>query len=243
MRYWRAYRFVFDHPRWTQNLLFAAICMLSMVAIPIVGQLVLVGYLFVVIESMHRRKDDTDFPDFDFNQFVTYLVRGCWPVLVQFVVGLPFGLIVLGSGLVIFFSFTALGHGDETVIITLIVVVVLLLMALSVLLNVISAPLVLRAGLGQDFVAAFSFDFFRDFLGRMWKELLLSALFILITNFFLSLLGLLACYFGVFVTSALVMFAHHHLLYQIYELYLQRGGTPIPLKDDVPNVLPAENGK
>jgi hypothetical protein len=72
--------------------------------------------------------------------------------------------------------------------------------------------------------------FVRDFLSRVWKELLLSLLFLIVTAPLLMLAGLLAFCVGVYAAAVVLMFAQLHFHYQLYELYLQRGGTPIPLK-------------
>ena len=58
MRYWRAYLFPFDSPRWLANLGFLSLCILSTAVIPVIGQLLVSGYLCVVIEAMHRQRSD-----------------------------------------------------------------------------------------------------------------------------------------------------------------------------------------
>jgi hypothetical protein len=98
--------------------------------------------------------------------------------------------------------------------------------------QVLIVPLVLRAGLAQDFVSAFSIQFFRDFFGRVWPEALLSMLFFLVTAPVVILAGFLVCFVGVYAAGAVLMFAQYHFHYQLYELYLSRGGTPIPLKQE-----------
>src|SRR5690348_1752019 len=114
MRYWQSYRFVFNHPNWSSNLLLASVCLL----IPVVGQIVLIGYLFEVIDVLLRRQPATSsgtvdetgeealdaqvmdalpadddlivspYPEFNFSRFSEYLMRGVWPFLVQFIVGM-----------------------------------------------------------------------------------------------------------------------------------------------------------
>jgi hypothetical protein len=64
----------------------------------------------------------------------------------------------------------------------------------------------------------------------------------------LGIAGLMVCFIGVFAAAGLIAFAQYHLMYQLYELYLERGGTPIPLKsepaapqpEDVPTVSAAD---
>jgi hypothetical protein len=42
--------------------------------------------------------------------------------------------------------------------------------------------------------------------------------------------GFMLCCVGAFPAATLALFANAHLLYQLYEVYLFRGGQPIPLK-------------
>src|SRR5947209_3942067 len=88
MRYWAAYRFLWTSPSGWKNLLQASVCML----IPVIGPLVLVGYLHDVLLARLDTLDDDrlGYPDFDFSRLVDYLTRGVWPFLVSLVAGLVF---------------------------------------------------------------------------------------------------------------------------------------------------------
>jgi hypothetical protein len=96
-----------------------------------------------------------------------------------------------------------------------------------VLLAIIQLPLYLRAGLRRDFGSAFSMAFLKDFLKRTWGPLLLSQIFLHVTGVVVVLAGFMLCIVGMYPAAALVMMATHHIDYQLYELYLQRGGEPI----------------
>jgi hypothetical protein len=91
-------------------------------------------------------------------------------------------------------------------------------------------PLTLRIGLGQELGDTFSWSFIKDYARRMWKPTLATELFLLFSGLVVTFVGLAFCCVGVYAVMALPLFARHHLLYQLYELYLERGGTPIPLK-------------
>src|ERR1700687_1905721 len=90
MKYIYSYRFLFESPNWLMNLLAAAICLV----VPVVGPMVFLGYVFEIIESLHRRKG-SPYPDFDTKQLMKYLTRGLWPFLVRLVVLLPLGAIMM----------------------------------------------------------------------------------------------------------------------------------------------------
>jgi hypothetical protein len=92
-------------------------------------------------------------------------------------------------------------------------------------------PMVLRASFAQDFGAAFDFAFVKDFFERTRKELVLTVLFSTAAMLgYMAVGSLVSCVGGVFAMAAYLM-TSAHLQWQLYELYLARGGRPIPVKD------------
>ena len=74
----------------------------------------------------------------------------------------------------------------------------------------------------------------------MWVETTLVSLFLLFASVAFSLLGCLLFCVGLFAVGPLTAMSQAHLHCQLYELYLARGGQPIPLKPlpaDVPPVV------
>ena len=69
--------------------------------------------------------------------------------------------------------------------------------------------------------------FVRDFNKRVFKELTLSVLFIMVAGFVAYIVGLLLFCIGIYFTIAAVVMAQYHLMFQLYELYLERGGSPV----------------
>jgi hypothetical protein len=256
MRYWQSYRFVFNKPNWLTNLLLTSVCLL----IPIVGQIVLIGYLFEVIDALLHRSpfeggrtvDDSDdaadseqvmdalpanddypsaqYPDFVFNRFADYLMRGVWPFLVRLIIGMAVGL---PAGLVLFVGIMVAGVASRASnspwpILVMYGLFWLFYVVAMLIVSILTIPLYLRAGLSGDFSAAFSMNFFRDFMKRVGKEVVLAELFLAATGTVVTMGGLLLCYVGVFPAAVLLMYASHQLEYQLYELYLKRGGMPVP---------------
>jgi hypothetical protein len=243
MKYLYAYRFVFESPKWLANLVASTICQL----VPYVGPIVFLGYGFEMMEALHRRKQSR-YPDFDTNRLMPYLLRGLWPFLVQLVASLPLALILI----VVFFCLAmgvVLAPDDKRPLLlgVLVPIFFLAILLLGSLFALVVIPLVLRAGLMQDFSQAFSRAFVMDFIKRVWLEVILLNLFVFATSLVLTLAGMLVFYFGAFAAAGLIAYAQIHLLHQIYELYLQRGGTPIPIKteldefgdEDLPSVTKA----
>jgi hypothetical protein len=259
VNYLLAYRFVFQSPNWIKNLLWGSLCFF----VPILGPMVLVGYLFEVIEWLHRRREEEklpwvesaggappegaiqtgpavsagdfqyaaadQYPDLNVNRLQDYLMRGVWPFLVQMVVHLPAGFLFAGLYvlMMVLIGVGSASGGPVWAYLAVFLVGLALSLLLAVASVIVMVPLYLRAGLSRDFGSAFSMAFLKDFFRRTGKELVLSQLLLQATGALLSVVGLLACYFGIFPAMVLWTMAAHHLDFQLYELYLQRGGEPI----------------
>src|SRR5204863_2283551 len=81
MQYMRSLQFIMDRKNWMMNVLWAGIAIL----VPIVGPIVLDGWLYEVIESLHNDPEHKDYRDFDLNRLTEYLTRGIWPFLVNLI--------------------------------------------------------------------------------------------------------------------------------------------------------------
>jgi hypothetical protein len=214
----------FDHPNKWMNLLFLGLCML----IPVVGPIVASGYCLVVVAHDLRRPGEM-FPEFTFDNFVEYLKAGLWPFLVSLVVsliGTPLGFCSFCP----FFFAGALG--DAGIFLGMCMSMVLHVIVILVIVGV-TVPMMLRAGLEQNFGAAFKFEFVKDFITRMWKELLLAILFLMAVGVVGAVVGLLACIVGLYAVGGLMTFVSWQLYGQIYNLYLERGGATIEMSPEL----------
>jgi len=162
MQYMRSFHYVFENPNWITNLFFVGLCLLSTGVIPVLGQLVCTGYQFGVVEGLHRRPG-SQYPDFDMNKLLDYLVRGFWIFLVGLVIGLAM-LPVFAGLAVLFFAIVAgagAASGDDGAAIAMMIVLpilVLVTMAIGIAVNMLCVPFMLRVGLTQEFGAAFDFQ-------------------------------------------------------------------------------------
>jgi hypothetical protein len=100
---------------------------------------------------------------------------------------------------------------------------------MAVAMAFVLTPLTIRATLTQDFGQSFDFAFVKRFATLMWKEILFAALFQVIASAVLVCLGALALCIGACFASVITYFSWLHLHKQLYQLYLSRGGEPIPL--------------
>jgi len=230
MRYWRAYFYLFDSPKWTMNLLLGAVCNL----IPVLGGIVFAGYGYEALEAMHRRGKDDQYPDFDFNRFVQYLVRGCWPFIWQLIIGLPVAFIMWFLYFISVLAFIGTAdqqaQGPPAAFFLILIFFVLVGLALGVAVGVVLAPLALRAGLSQELGFGQALSFMQDFLKRVGKEVILAQLFLIGTAIVIMPIAYVLCILPAFPAAVIIQMAHFHLLYQLYGLYLQRGGTAVPLQ-------------
>ena len=214
---------------------------------PIIGPLAYLGYRFDTIENLHRYPDKM-YSDFDINRFAYYLGRGVWPYLIKLLVGIVVGI---PSGILVTIGFygglfgaaaTAQGGDNEALAATVFILSFGLsfFVAVSILIlaHLFVFPVCLRAGLAQDFGEGFNFRWVRDFMRRTWWDLVMMTMFIVMSGFVMFFIGAAMLCIGVYYTNTMVIFAHSHLTYQLYEIYLARGGEPIPLKEPPPMDAP-----
>lgn len=228
----RAYKYVFSSQKWHLNIVFGALGLI----VPIVGQIVLVGYLYEQMEAWHRRKDDSTYRDFEASSdaLTRYLTRGCWPFLVQFLfLQAPMTALSLGFSVYVTGRLAMQANKPPDVLwmayaYWFFYAILFVLVALA---SLIVVPMQLRAGLARDFKSAFSLAFVGDFIRRTFATMLIMFVVQLIMSVLLALGGLVLCCVGMAFTGAWGTFAQYHLYYQLYETYLERGGMPIPLKD------------
>jgi Protein of unknown function (DUF4013) len=233
IQYLDSFRYVFSHPEWLKNLLVFAI----FICIPVFNAVLVAGYLYEVVEHRHRRLAGP-YPLFEIRQFARYMTRGIWCFFVTNIVSmilLPVvEILVQGST---FSSIFALRSGDWGVVVVAVVVpLVMIGLAMFLLaLQILTLPFFIRAGLSQDFRLTMNVRWIGDYLKAMWVETTLVCLFVFLSSLATMLIGCLLLCFGIFVALALITMVQAHLHCQLYELYLTRGGEPIPLRP-----LPAE---
>jgi hypothetical protein len=232
----RAYNYIFENPNWFTSVLLMGVIWLAAI-IPGVGiilQLFFIGYQFEVIDWLLKTQG-RQYPTFEFGRFGEYLNRGLWPFLVNLVT--TFVLVpVIYIGMIIsvlaIAGIASLAGDDLGPIIGMVLGSIGLVAFLAVIFVVMfyMVAMLLRSGLAQDFGSAFHFVWIQDFVRRMWSDMLLAGLFMVATALVLELLGLLAFCIGILFVLPLIMLAGAHLLYQLYAIYLSRGGMPVSAK-------------
>jgi len=238
----------FKSPKWGTNLLLGGVCML----IPVVGPLALMGWHAGALYGRKEKDDFIGYPEFNFSNLGTYIERGVWPFLVQMVVSMVMVPVMWLVMAVPVFSMVALmaatqGEGGQAAEPPpLIVIGMALVMAVTIfggigIMVLISKPMMLRATIEQGFGPAFNFGFIWRFLVLTWKEQLVALLFLIMVSIMLAVAGMIAFCVGIYFVAALITFMNYHLDRQLYELYLERGGEPVPVSPklmDTPPLVP-----
>jgi hypothetical protein len=226
----------FKSPHWKNNLLLGAVCVL----IPMIGMLVLGGWHVTCLWARGSGEDPAKAQPFDFQFFVKYLERGLWPFVVNLVASLIFLPVMMIVMFSMFFLSVAVQPNENFII--LFVAFFILQISLQLVYQMCMTPLMIRATITQDFKSAFSFSFAKDFIARTWKEMIVSMIFMVGLTICMVIIMIVTCYIGLFFAAPLMSFSWHHLQKQLYQLYLMRGGSAVPLSeklwDGPPPLLP-----
>jgi hypothetical protein len=94
---------------------------------------------------------------------------------------------------------------------------------------VLSNSAMTRAELIGDLSKAFALGAIWTYAAKTWKRALVTAIILSFIAFGLLMLGIMACFVGLFVAIPVVMIAGLHVRWQIYNEYLLEGGEPIEL--------------
>lgn len=228
MNYPAAIKDFFQTPKWLNNTLLGAVAML----IPAVGPIVLSGWYITILWNPSKASDPQGYEPFDFQHFSKYLQRGVWPFVVNLVASfalVPIAMCLMIPSFILLATAGSHHRGDPDAVAILIVPLIFLMqLVLMLVYQFVATPLTLRATLAQGFKEAFDFGFIRDFIRRMWMDMLVTALFMFCLGIGLMIITVITCYIGMFFATPAVMFAWHHLQKQLYQKYLTLGGMAIP---------------
>ena len=230
--YWRPLTFAFDSPNWFMNILLIGVLQL----IPIAGPMAMIGYQYEIIIAL-LRGGRGGYPDFDFNRFGDYLMRGLWPFLVAMawsvVIFGVFGIVfAIGAGVLIALVGGATeGEGVFPAILVMYIVGFGAMIVLSMVVQAVMMPLMFRSALEKDFMAGMKLGFALQFLGKTWKELILMVCVIFLMAMVAATVGMLLFCVGVYVTIGAVLIGQAHAMAQLYQLHVSRGGEQVPIAD------------
>ncbi len=238
MQYLKSVTDFFKMPKCGMSLLLGSICAL----IPMVGPIVLYGWLIGLFWARRDDENPENYPPFDFQHFTKYLERGLWP----FVVSLVAGIVLVPVIMVIVFAFMIVGAAlsetselGEALAALMFFIGFIAYIVVLIGFGILLTPLMLKAMITQDFNSAFDLQFAKRFFSLVWAETLKSMLFLCGLGILSTAVIACTCYLGMFFVPALTYFSWLHIQKQLYKLYLGRGGEPVPLSEKLNDVPPA----
>ncbi len=229
MRYSRSVSWIFEQKDWPLTLLWLAAASL----VPMVGQIVANGYQAAATVELGRGGAPEQVRPFDLNRLADYLIKGLRLFLVGLVASVVLVPVILvgifGLGIAGAVAGAAAGSGGEPSVLVLLLLAggVLALALLAMGVASLVAPLWLRAAYLEDLGSAYDLEFCKDFWRRVGWTAMACHLGMALLAIVLVLMGMLACFVGIFPAIAIVFLAQAHLYAQLYRIYLDRGGMPI----------------
>jgi uncharacterized membrane protein YkvI len=114
-------------------------------------------------------------------------------------------------------------------IVLVVLIAIFALMLFSALIGLFVSPLMLRAGVTSKIDEAFKFSWASEFAGKVWQEYIVAMLIWYVLTIIGTFVGFAVLCVGVYPVVAISYLAWCHLMFQIYRVYLSKGGEPIPL--------------
>ena len=164
-----------------QTLLLLSVCIL----IPVVGQIVVMGYLY---RRHAGERAGIPAADFDFSDFGEHLQAGLWPFVSGLVASLVAIPVLMLTMLPMFLGPLLAPDNDAVVLIGFAVGMLLYLVVFAVMILFLT-PVQLRSGLMMDFKAGFSKDFVFGFVRKVGLSYLLWFVLLNLMVIPLALLG------------------------------------------------------
>jgi len=181
---------------------------------------VLLGYRAEVTERLARDPDLRRHPDFAFDRFMELLTRGLWPFLISLVTAVVLVMLLAFAG-----GAAAGAAAGEPVVGFVVGGALYLVVGLTV--SALTMPMVFHAELANRFDLGGGFRFAVAFLKLVGGKAVVTYLVYCVLTIPLTLVGLLACFIGVYPASVVAIMAGQHLMVQLYLDYLDRGGEEI----------------
>ena len=232
MNFLRAIKFSFANPKWWLT----SLVVLCTSYVPILGHMVLLGYLSTILESFVHTKNDT-YKDFNLNKLVEYFKRGIYPFCTQLIIGLCcIGVLFLIPAIIGISIFAVVDESinDKTVALLVIAglgLFFIIAIFFSLIINFIIIPATIAAALTQRFHYSFSLKFICGFIKRTWKEFLLVICFYLLLSFvMIPIMIIPGAVLIMYVIMGPLMLMQWHIYWQLYEIYLKKDGKLLPFR-------------
>jgi hypothetical protein len=262
MEYLRGWRALRNDPQWMGKVGVASLIILSAMCIPVVGQIVIIGWNALMLRRAVSGQD-TPLPrmEFDFDYLSKLLNVGFKGFLAQLLWSLPLYVFGFGSVCCIYagmggaFSLVAAGGaaGGEAgaaggMLGALCMMVAFFVIYFAVLIAVVM-PMqiaILRAEITDDVNAAMRLKEVFDTTKMLWKELAKGFFVMWLLGIAASFVAIFTLYIGLFPCIVILSVIQAYWRAELYQAYLQKGGQPLPIGPldveggDMANVQPGQ---
>lgn len=239
MEYLRGLRKLREDPEWTSKLVYGALLLFSTILVPFAGRIALTGWTALIVRRAIATPTSAEaLPrlDLDFDYLGKLMGTGFKGFLAALIWGLPAGLLFAMAILVSYFGavfgvMAAAQAGDAAVIgaICCFGAGIPAVMLLGILLGLPAQVAMVRAELADDLNQALQLGAVLDMIRKTFRELLIGSIVLSIAQTVMIFGALLLCYVPVFPAIVAAQVMRADFAAQIYQLYVERGGTPIPI--------------
>lgn len=234
MDYLRGFKVFRDDPEWTQKLLVGSVLIASSMIIPILGQVVVIGWASLAMRRAVRGDMSLPRLEFDMDYLGKLLGVGFKGFIASFVWQLPIVLLAIALMICMYAAifaaaFGAASGGEEvSALIGCCACGGMLTIFPLAILGALPAMVAgMRAELTDKIEAGLAFKPVLDFTKAMFGDLFKGALIIWLASIPITIVGLLTCYVGLFPGIVLLAFVKVHFLAQVYEKWVAQGGEAL----------------
>lgn len=215
----------FVSPNWMMNLVWMFVC--EALSIVVIGNVISMGYNMVVAEARSGGRDQI-WPDFEFEKFTEYLMRGLWPFLWN----------LIGSFVLVFVSFvpaistillvSSLNNGDQFTNSSIIVACIGGFATVSITVVAVVAMLatMLHSGLSNDFLKGADLGWASSFVSKMVWQVILVGFISWIIAIVGLVVGMLLFCIGLIVVGPFMRLLMSDAIAQLHDIFVSRGGRP-----------------
>jgi hypothetical protein len=225
----------FKSPNWIMNMVWMLVCFVfSMV---VVGNLVANGYLAEVAKARSGGKSE-EWPDFDINRIVDYLLRGLWPFLWNLIWTIPMMILVGVPAVATAGMANVLAENQQqTSAIIVGVVGGLITLGLTFIGILLMSASMLRSALANDFLKGADMAWVTSYASKMaLTSIVVGLVYWLISMVYIAIGAMVFCV-GLLAAYPLIFLMMGDAAAQLHDIFVFRGGKPAfdvtPSTDDV----------
>lgn len=225
--YSEAFNFAFANPNYLMNLILLGIVNI----IPVIGPIVVIGYFYDDYILLLREGRPAP-SDFKFDRFMAYLQRGVMPFLAALLVGLVLGMLIAILVVPVMIIGAIVAKQSEELGALIMGSFQLGMIPVQIVAGLIVAPAVLRVGISGKFEQISNYQWALGMVKAVWVHMVIGAIVVSFTSMIVGGVGLLLCCVGIIPAAAYLAYVNFHLQRQWYEIYVTKGGEPIPVSTE-----------